>query len=394
MNKQLIFYGAGNYAKSALDKLVDFGYVPTCFADADASKHYKKISTSNGLEYEILPLHEAIDLYPNYELVITVIKASFSEVRRELIQSGVSSEYISPPPFYNLDSLPLLTLIQKQLSGSIVKKVEISESNATLTIDIISDGRDFKMLVSDDFNNEANTCFYGKHHEAEETLMMNRILSMLPSKSTIFDVGANTGFNTLCFKTIYPYMDVHAFEPIPHTYEILSKNMQINNLNAIANNIGLSDKEGTVEFFFHQKFSGAASMKNVTGYVVPDFADSVEKISCRVKTLDSYVISRNVRKVDFIKCDTEGSELLVFQGGIDTIKSSKPIVFSEIFHSAHFGYSNNDIVLFFKEIGYLCFVIENNRLSFVESITKETKKTNFIFIHETSIKSLKELICD
>jgi hypothetical protein len=44
-----------------------------------------------------------------------------------------------------------------------------------------------------------------------------------------------------------------------------------------------------------------------------------------VKTLDSL----DLPALDFLKCDTEGCELLVVRGGIETIKKFRPIMVME-----------------------------------------------------------------
>ena len=55
----------------------------------------------------------------------------------------------------------------------------------------------------------------------------------------------------------------------------------------------------------------------------------VKKYYIKAKTLDEYCCSNNLSP-DFIKCDVEGAELLVFKGAKNTLINNKPIVFSEI----------------------------------------------------------------
>ena len=46
---------------------------------------------------------------------------------------------------------------------------------------------------------------------------------------------------------------------------------------------------------------------------------NVKKVSCLVRTIDDFAREKNCT-VDLIKCDVEGAELSVFQGGIKTIE--------------------------------------------------------------------------
>lgn len=53
-------------------------------------------------------------------------------------------------------------------------------------------------------------------------------------------------------------------------------------------------------------------------------------IKCKLVLLDNFIEKNKISNVDFIKCDVEGAELFVFQGGLTTIERFKPIVISEI----------------------------------------------------------------
>ena len=70
-----------------------------------------------------------------------------------------------------------------------------------------------------------------------------------------------------------------------------------------------------------------------------------------IKTLDSL----NIKDVDLIMIDTEGYELFVLKGGIETIKKYKPILVVE-FHNRNltqkFGYTLSTLEKFINDIGY------------------------------------------
>ena len=52
--------------------------------------------------------------------------------------------------------------------------------------------------------------------------------------------------------------------------------------------------------------------------------NSKEKI--RLKTIDKFVKKNKIKKIDFIKIDTEGSEYFILKGGLKTIEKFKPII--------------------------------------------------------------------
>ena len=87
--------------------------------------------------------------------------------------------------------------------------------------------------------------------------------------------------------------------------------------------------------------------------------------------------------MDFIKCDVEGAELLVFKGGRQSIERDKPIVFAELLRkwSAKFNYHPNEVLELFRDLGYLCFSVKNGRLAEFSLMDEATLETNFFFLH-------------
>jgi hypothetical protein len=108
----------------------------------------------------------------------------------------------------------------------------------------------------------------------------------------------------------------------------------------------------------------------------------VQTFQCQVRTLDSFTAETGTR-VDFIKCDVEGAELLVFQGGIETIRRDKPVVLSEILRkwSAKFNYDPNEIFALFREIGYQVYTAHGGKLVEFGLMDENTIPTNYFFLH-------------
>ncbi|MDR1396691.1 MAG: radical SAM protein [Desulfarculales bacterium] len=94
MSKQVIFYGAGQYARENLDRWLANGLTPVCFADADESKHYKRIYDQSGKAYDILSLEVTKALYPDYELRLTLAQRNLSVVYEWLVSQGIPPERI------------------------------------------------------------------------------------------------------------------------------------------------------------------------------------------------------------------------------------------------------------------------------------------------------------
>jgi len=213
-------------------------------------------------------------------------------------------------------------------------------------------------------------------YETDETAMFLRLAEGI---DVLFDVGANIGWYSLNTAKRYgSALEIHAFEPIPATYNQLVRNIELNRVESIhPNNFGFSDECSAKTFFYYPQGSGNASTADLSG------RDDVEQIVCNVRMLDDYARETGVLP-DLIKCDVEGAELFVFKGGAETIAKALPIVFTEMLRkwAKQFGYSPNDIIDWFSALGYGCFIVRGSRLARFGRMDDETAETNFFFLHE------------
>lgn len=203
------------------------------------------------------------------------------------------------------------------------------------------------------------------------------LLQLIDVRMIFFDIGANIGWVSIYICKMLKGTKVYAFEPIPKTYDYLQKNIALNNIsNIMTYNFGFSNEDKVVTLYYTPHDSGSASLANLRTY------GDMKKVAVHLMRLDDFV-KQNKIKVDFIKCDVEGAELFVFQGGLKTIREHKPIIFSEMLRkwSKKFGYHPNDIIKLLQDLGYRCFVARNNRLKEIKKVDDETFETNFFFLH-------------
>src|SRR5207244_1718621 len=93
----------------------------------------------------------------------------------------------------------------------------------------------------------------------------------------------------------------------------------------------------------------------------------IREVNVRMVRLDKY--AERFPKIDFVKCDVEGAELLVLRGGVLTLRRCRPKIFLEIEErwTSSFGWTCADVVCFLREIGYQQFY----RLEYNGSQTEE-----------------------
>ncbi len=177
-------------------------------------------------------------------------------------------------------------------------------------------------------------------------------LSLVEQGDTVYDGGANFGYFT---RLVGRRGQVHAFEPVAETFDRLQENCRSSKLQSglILNRLALGDRCGTVSIYKPGNDSGQASLK---AHAVGTWSQDprVESITAEMVTLDSYWHEAKDLRVDFIKLDLEGAELLALRGGRKLLSQCRPILHLEVRSEfvADFGYRTEELYSFLREIGY------------------------------------------
>lgn len=219
-----------------------------------------------------------------------------------------------------------------------------------------------------------------------------RILSTLAASSAVaLDIGANVGFYAVFMgRAIGPTGRLHCFEPLLSSFQHLTRNIALNNLQGqvTSHNLALSDSQRIEELHVPQiSGTSATSMRNLH----PEEKSISHKI--RTETLDSWSSQNAIEEVDLIKIDVEGAERLVIQGGWSLISTRRPVIFAELLRkwSAGFGYHPQQVVAELASLGYQCFAV-GEKLREVSRIDEDTVETNFVFL--TSSDSHRQKLRD
>jgi FkbM family methyltransferase len=261
--------------------------------------------------------------------------------------------------------------------SDLLKDVDIAEIKISAEGVLFSSKNDgIKIFCS--ANDKRTAPFEIMNFGGYETGDADLLYSLINDGDIIFDIGANIGWYTISMAKRFPASAIYAFEPLPATFNNLQKNITINEVkNVVQNNFGFSSEEKTLTFYSSPHTSVSNSARNITG------DDEAVATDCKVKRLDDFVSTQKL-KIDFIKCDVEGAELFVFEGGLNTIINHKPVVFTEMLRkwAAKFNYHPNNIVELFSQAGYKCFYNDgNNKLKEIKLVDEETTATNFFFLH-------------
>ncbi len=135
-----------------------------------------------------------------------------------------------------------------------------------------------------------------------------KVFESLTDVKVVFDVGARDDVDYLILK---PDIELHAFEPSPTSFEELKATVG-DTANVYLNNFALGDVEGTFEY----NQAGECIVKqSETGVIV--------------KTLDNYCKEHDIKKIDFLKVDTEGYDSKVLMGAKEMLKNCRYIQYEQ-----------------------------------------------------------------
>jgi len=144
----------------------------------------------------------------------------------------------------------------------------------------------------------------------------------------VMDLGACYGDTALYFadKQGINKGKVYSFEFTPNNIQVFNANVSLNS--KLMNQIQLvphpvSNKSGEKIYFNDLGAGSRMEFNPFEGYT-----EETTTIS-----IDDFVKNNNIIKVDFIKMDIEGAELLTLEGAIETIRKFKPKLAIAIYHS-------------------------------------------------------------
>lgn len=152
------------------------------------------------------------------------------------------------------------------------------------------------------------------------------------SKAKLFlDVGCHHGDTLLRFIESGIDSPVAAFDPfganIDRAKLLLRPFPQINFYQ-----VALSNQNGTAEFHINRNEQTSSLLENGSGNIASFAEDSISVGTCQVitRTLDSWAAEHRIQGPCVIKCDTQGAEGLVIEGGKSFIREHCIAFYGEV----------------------------------------------------------------
>jgi FkbM family methyltransferase len=182
------------------------------------------------------------------------------------------------------------------------------------------------------------------------------LLRHVPAGGTFVDVGAHVGWYTLkAAQVVGPQGHVIAVEPNRETLVKLRDNIRASGASGVVvvAPVACSDSETTLTFY--------ASPRSNTGESSLSFANAAREggiaasYPVRARRLDDIVKEAHAGRVNAIKIDVEGAELLVLKGAADTLDRDRPILAVELLEPGlhAMGTSVAEVTAFLGSHGYV-----------------------------------------
>ena len=241
------------------------------------------------------------------------------------------------------------------------------------------DGRRFSVDLS---SNMQDTVYFLGEYEPSISNFVEELIREHHCRVFI-DAGANFGWYTTLFaKYIHGSGEVHAFEPVPNTFDNLRRNYELmgSPSNVKLNNLALGDTDSVAVInIFPGESVGHASLSDHGRREAVAF-------ECKVIRLDDYLASNSVGNIDFVKVDIEGAELSFLKGSESLFRQSTPPIFlmeMALNQTQSFGYLPNDLIQFIRSrADYRFFKIDEvkNRLVEIEGFEPDDMGANVLCI--------------
>ena len=150
---------------------------------------------------------------------------------------------------------------------------------------------------------------------------------------TIFDVGANIGQTTQRYVELFPLASIKSFEPFGLTYrELCSRVAHMQNVQPFE--LAIADKSGPGDFYVnraHFTNSMLAPSKIATDYIDEETIGNIDKMAVSAMSLDDFCDKHAVQKIDILKMDIQGGELLALKGAKRLLSSSSVgLIYTEV----------------------------------------------------------------
>lgn len=207
------------------------------------------------------------------------------------------------------------------------------------------DKKSLEKISVDNFNfivHKNDTCIadHLRRGELFEKFIVTFVRHFINPNKNIIDLGANIGTHSIIYSN-YTNGNVYSFEPQKTVFDILNKNIELNNCkNIITYNFGGSNVNKT--FYMNADYE---YKENQGAFRIDETLDSTTGLEIECRIIDDL----NIENVCYIKIDVEGHEYETLLGLKKLLIKEHPTLMVEIHNSCP---TKNLTFNLLEELGY------------------------------------------
>jgi FkbM family methyltransferase len=178
---------------------------------------------------------------------------------------------------------------------------------------------------------------------------------MVNVPKVIFDIGANRGNTVIKYANLFPTAKIYAFEPFVGTFEILKDNVKdISNINIF--NFAIAEKIGETVFYSNKnEDTNSILSSSKIGLSSDEQVKTIGQTIVNTETIDSFCSIHKIDKIDILKMDIQGAELLALKGAIKLLEEKKiGLIYTETYFRRQYNNQPlfHEISKFLADYGY------------------------------------------
>ena len=207
------------------------------------------------------------------------------------------------------------------------------------------------------------------------------IRKIIQNDFVVVDIGANLGYFAKNFARLAKQGKVIAIEPVPIFYQVLNHFLG-NKKNVEIHNVALGKEEGIITMV----------MPESDGFIrtgLPHIASSEDEKKNQntqdVKIVKAEAFIGKIPKIDYIKCDIEGYEGIVFEELKPILEEKRPMVQLEISEQ-----NKDQLLKLFKDIDYLQFGV--SKFKFIQENGTQQEEGDYFFVPSEKLNYFLKLI--
>lgn len=153
---------------------------------------------------------------------------------------------------------------------------------------------------------------------------------LIKDKFAVIDAGAQIGVFSIYANHLNPNAIIYSFEPSKKIFNLLTKNTQ-DNQNIRIFNLALGEVEKTINLMTGNKnpLYGGDTIEN-SEMILNKKEKFINTEEVKMTTIDKFVETHNITRIDFIKIDTEGYEKILFWEPRKQSKNSRQLLFAQL----------------------------------------------------------------